>query len=188
MLLSRVCLLAALPGCFLLHHDDDDAPAPDPCTFAAGANTMIVFSDLQGVHDAVADAQVPLIGAPQGGHILLVGARVQTTDKVGNLCQLQINAALRDPRNNRVVGLEERPMTVRAEADGWAVPTHGDSISNLANVAVCPTSAASVSVDGNPFSLEVRLSQAGAVIAQTSVSIVPACATGDSYCHSECAP
>jgi hypothetical protein len=176
VLLSRLAWIALLPGCFLYKDPD-----PKPCN-AAGADTVIMHSGDFAIHDTLDGAAIPLVSAPQGGHILLVGARVATTQR----CEVTINAALRDPANNRVIGLEERAIIIDDRGDGWAEPTEWDSLSGMANVAVCPSSAASTRVDGNPFVLEVRLTASGTLISERTVSVVPTCGSGDTYCHSDC--
>jgi hypothetical protein len=55
-------------------------------------------------------------------------------------------------------------------------------------VAVCPNSAATTNVDGNPFALEVRLTgSGGGTLAQLAVTATPTCDAADPECTAECA-
>jgi len=152
------------------------------CAVSDASNAMIVASntnsDIVDVHDGSA---IDLIPAPQGGHILLVGARVRT----GGDCQLIANAALRDPTSQRVIGLEERPLLLEKRSDGWAVPQPG--LSSMPNVAVCPTSAVTTGVAGNTYQLEVTLLTMDMMpIATMKAMVTPTCV--DSYCTVDCGP
>jgi hypothetical protein len=170
----RLALLAIVPGCFLTHGD--------PQCVMTGAETMIMNWESGMLHDTPDGSLVPLVSAPQGGHIMLIGARVMMADR----CTVRINAALRDTGNNRVIGLDAREIALADRGDGWAEPADWMALSGLANLPVCPTSAASKPVDGNAFQLEVRLTQSGTVISERTASIVPTCGAGNAYCHNEC--
>jgi len=178
--------LAALVGC-----SGGPAPAcevppipPGPPGGADAADVVLVAQGDGGqLEDLVDGAAVPLIAAPQGGHILLIGARVRGVSG----CSVQINAALRDPCNNRVVGLEDRPITLQDRGDGWAVPIDPGELANYANVAVCPVQAAAHDLHGNLFELEVRISDdAGTVLAERTAMIRPTCGPDDTYCRCDC--
>ena len=124
MLLKRAALLLLLAGC----PSDDDLPE---CTMVGQDDVMIVASDPYSVISDVSDgSQVPLMSAPQGGHIMLVGARVRAAHD----CQLSATASLRDPVTNRVIGLEQRPLLLERGNNGWATPKQG--LSAMPNVAV----------------------------------------------------
>lgn len=181
MLLTRALALVTLVGGCIWPGGDDE---PSSCTLAAGLDAEIVFADQMGKVARVADQpNVPLVSAPQGGHILLIGARVHA--QVPS-CAVEINAALRDPVTNRVIGLEERPITIANHGDDWAGPPSSIGLSDLANVAVCPQAAVPTSIDGHPYLVEVRIAVSGTEIAHASATITPTCS--DSYCHSDCAP
>ncbi|MDB4957906.1 MAG: hypothetical protein JWO36_5475 [Myxococcales bacterium] len=173
MLLARLAILVALPGCFLTHSDP-------PCVMT-GADTVIMSWGSDALHDTTDGSIVPLVSAPQGGQIMLIGARtVATVDR----CAVTINAALRDPANNRVIGLEQRDLVIGNRGDGWAEPLDWMMLSGLANLPVCPTTVATKPIDGNTFQLEVRLSIGSKVISERTASIVPTCSS--SYCHTDC--
>jgi hypothetical protein len=175
VLLSRAALLALVLG--LAGCPDDTLPE---CDRIDSSSMMLVASDY---NDAMIDindgSQVPLLAAPQGGHILLVGARVRAQSD----CQLVATASLRDPATQRVLGLEQRPLLLDKRSDGWAVPRHG--LDAMPNVAVCPTASATTAVFNHEYKLEVALTRLdGAPVASASAMVTPACT--DSYCESDC--
>jgi hypothetical protein len=146
-----------------------------------GAALQLVYVDEYGeLHDLADGARVPLIFAPQGGLIMLVGARVEG---LGD-CHVQMTGALRDPCNNRVVGLEQRPITL-VDRDGWGEPRDPGELSSLPNVAVCPPQAASQDVDGHTFQVEILVTtDDGQPIGEATALVVPTCS--DDGCRCEC--
>jgi hypothetical protein len=173
-------------GVLLAGCGPSDDPLPgDTCELGAGTAIVPVFAEpLGAVHDVEDEGSVPLVSAPQGGYILLVGARAELGS--GTRCQVTLNAALRDPRNGRVVGLEQRPVPLYGRPDGWAWPPDPSSLSDLANVAVCPTFTASTDIFDNPFQLEIKLlDENEAVLVEATRTIVPTC--GSTFCRAECA-
>lgn len=181
MLLTRaLCMVALAGGCVWPGGDD----APSECDLTGDVEAEIVFADQAGVVARVADQpNVPLISAPQGGHILLIGARVHA--KLAS-CSVEVNAALRDPATSRVIGLEQRPVTIASNGGDWAGPPPTIGLSDLANLAVCPSAAITTSLDAHPYQVEVRVVAAGLAIAHTTATIMPTC--GDTYCHMDCSP
>lgn len=174
MLLRTALPLLVLAGC---PGDDDALPQ---CDVLDAANVVIVTTDTSNaMHDVSDGASVPLIAAPQGGHIMLVGARIRTA----TACQLTANAALRDPATQRVIGLEERPLLLEMRDDGWAVPRQG--LDALPNVAVCPSAASTTAVYNHIYKLELTLSSNGTPVVTTSAMVTPSC-NGDSYCMQDC--
>ena len=97
----------------------------------------------------------------------------------------QVSAALRDMSTNLVVGLEQRPVTLHRRSDGWAIPPDPAALSDLANVAVCPSSA-TTSIDGVPFRVEVKVIGLTTADSPSASTIgVPIC--DSDYCRNECA-
>ena len=176
MLLKRAALLVVLSGCPLY-----ETTLPE-CNVIDTSSVMLVAADLDGrMIDVTDGTQIPLIGAPQGGHILLVGASV----RAGNDCQLIATAALRDPASNRVIGLEQRPLLLEKHSNGWAKPRQG--LDAMPNVAVCPSAAATSSIYNHEYKLEVSLMTLdGAEIANASAMVTPTCPAGDMYCQNDC--
>ncbi len=181
MLLTRAaCIVVLAGGCVWPGGDD----APSDCDLTGDLDAEIVFADQLGTVARVADQpNVPLISAPQGGHILLIGARVRATV---TSCSVEVNAALRDPATSRVIGLEQRPVTIASHGTEWAGPPPMIGLSDIANVAVCPSAAISTSIDAHPYQVEVRVDVAGLAIAHATATITPTC--NDTYCHMDCSP
>ncbi|MEO6773531.1 MAG: hypothetical protein ABI467_10990 [Kofleriaceae bacterium] len=150
-----------------------------------GLEAELVAADGSGNLITLHDGDpVPLMRAPQGGHILLVGARVHSDDT----CDLDATGSLRDLATNRVIGLDERTLYVTATGDGWAAPEQPVDLNAMPNVAVCPTSATTAAVEGNPYQLEVAISSNGSQVADLEITAIPTCAPDDTYCMTECGP
>ena len=137
---------------------------------------------------------VPLIMPPQGGKVILVGVRAKNVS-----CTLQLNVGLfdlcqvdDDAPQGRVIGREGRPVVLREDADGFGVPDDADAMQNYANVPVCPSFASTRDGDGQPYGLEVRVSELqrdGETAPRTHVvtlAVTPVCAAGDDDCRCEC--
>lgn len=152
MLLSRR-LVALLLGLGLAACGDDDAA---PCRIgdvAADPQLELIYRAADGTMAPLLDgAALPLITPPQGGKIVLVGLRVRDAE----LCGATVQAALRDPCSNRVLGIERRPVAWRFTDDGWAEPAQPQELSDFVNLALCPSAAAGDDLDGHPYQLELR--------------------------------
>ncbi len=179
MLLTRAIAAfaaACAAGCPLFEK------AAEPCAIDGTTELGIVIADQNGNLTALAEmGEVPLIAAPQGGHILLAAPRIKMTTAT---CEVQVTASLRDLSTNIVIGLEQRPIRVHQRADGWATPPDPADLSDLANVAVCPSSVSMVA--GIPARLEVKIVDPdGSATVTTALDAIPTC--GDSqYCVYEC--
>jgi hypothetical protein len=174
--LLRLGLIALLAGC----------PSNDPgaCKAPGSSQSLdaeLVVADTDGHVSVVHDGDiVPLHGAPQGGHILLVGARVHDAQA----CQYDATGSLRDLASNRVIGLDQRAMNVTGTGDGWSAPD--GQFSSMPNVAVCPNSATGAAVFGQPYELEVALRVGDQTVADLKVMVTPTCAADDMYCQHDC--
>jgi hypothetical protein len=142
---------------------------------------VLVAGDAMGNLTTIRDGDpAPLIRAPQGGHILLVGARLQ----INSTCTLEATGSLRDIASNRVIGVDERTLYLTATGDGFAAPEA--SLSAMPNVAVCPTAATTAAIDGNPYQLEVAMTANDVPVADLKAMVVPTCDPSDGFCASEC--
>jgi hypothetical protein len=177
VLLARALVLLPLAGCTLFEDE------PEACSVDASTELGVVFADERGnVSVLDENGEFPLISAPQGGFIALLAPRMKTEV---TRCQVQISAALRDMTTNLVVGLEQRPVTLTRHSDGWAIPPDPAGLSDLANVAICPSSA-STAIDGNPFQIEVKVIGLTTADSPSTTTIgIPSC-NGSQYCQSEC--
>lgn len=142
-----------------------DGPCPPPpppiqCPQVSGdvgqALEVVPVRIVAGGVTPIADADVLELTRPlQGGQVIYTGVRARNVDG----CQVQLTGALRDPDSGRVVALEQRPTYLAVEGDGWAGPVV-PLTQTLANVAACPSAAATRDLDGNPWTLELRLDAA----------------------------
>lgn len=180
LLIRAAAALALLPGCLLFGGD----PELPTCELGAAAIAPVASSPTGALAAVTDGGGVPLIGAPQGGFILGIGARVEMPSPAG--CQVTINAALRDPTSGRVVGFEQRPMRLGTRPDGWAWPPDPADLADVANVPVCPASTSTADIHDHPYQLEVKLLDAHEdVVASSTLMIVPTC--DSAYCRDECA-
>jgi hypothetical protein len=161
--------------------------APDGGALGGGNDAqavLVVAAEDGSLVEARDGTQVPLVRAPQGGHIMLVGAKLQNSTD----CMLDATGDLRDPTTGRVIGLDQRSLLLSSGSDGWAQPSD-PALSSMPNVAVCPSAAASKSIDGNPYTVELALVDGdGKSVAMLSATVTPMCPAGDDYCHTECSP
>lgn len=175
-MLLRLALIALLAGC--------PSNEPGACKAPASNRSLeveLVVADDAGHASVVHDGDtVPLLGAPQGGHILLVGARVHDDQT----CQYDATGSLRDLASNRVVGLEQRTMFVTSTGDGWSSPD--EQFSSMPNVAVCPNFATGSVVFGQAYELEVALRIGDQTVADLKAMVTPTCAAADAYCQHDC--
>ena len=99
-----------------------DSAQPDVVAIDAppgGPELAIMVRTRDGMAmDATVGGQVPLIFPPQGGFVVLVGARVHGLDHTS----VTITASLRDAISTPVLSLEMRPVQLAVGADGWASP------------------------------------------------------------------
>lgn len=132
---------------------------------------------------------VPLILPPQGGKVILVGFRARNVD----LCDLATRASVHDSctategNAGRVVGLEGRPIRLIPGDDGWAYPEKPETLTNWANVPMCPNNAFTRDLDGQPYMLRLRMIELGTGRATTiERTIVPVCAEPEALAECEC--
>jgi hypothetical protein len=188
VLLKRLAFALVLLGVGGCPANPGECKLPDP-SMLGGANgdgleAQLVAADNAGAMHVISDGDpVTLMRAPQGGHILLVGARIHNDDT----CQLDATGSLRDTASNRVLGLDERSMYLTKTGDGWSQPEA--SLSAAPNVAVCPNSATTAAVAGNIYQLEIALvDSSGAQVADVKANVIPTCDADDTYCTQECGP
>jgi hypothetical protein len=181
--MRALLLLCALAAC------GDDAPADAGiCVvgdLALAPELELVYRTAGGEMAPLGDdTVVPLLTPPQGGKVIYVGVRVRNVD----LCGASLQAAVRDPCTNRVVGIERRPIAWRIAEDGFAEPAQPQEISDYANVPLCPNAGAEHDLDGPALQLEMRFYPAGAAPVDRIVPITTSCADDElpNLCRCEC--
>lgn len=145
---------------------------------------MIHMTPAGSFVETVANGEVPLIQAPQGGKVLFVGARARNIDG----CPVRISASLRDECNNGLLALEQRDVTMKLAADGWLEPEDPAQISNYSNLPACPRAAAARNIQGEPYLLKVRLEDRAGRTAESVLKVTPTCAQPEllDQCVCEC--
>lgn len=127
--------------------------------------------------------------APQGGHVLVVGARIRGLDSD----TIELRARLRNEETGAIVQEEARTV-VTAEVPGepgWA-ETDRRTESQSTHVPVCPNYNKNDDIEGRSYllELEVRELYADESEGQASLHIVPTCMQTDptelALCHCEC--
>jgi hypothetical protein len=146
-------------------------------------------------YDPVAMSQTPLtdggpldlLRPPQGGFVVFVGAVVRNLGDT----TVTLHASLRDP-SGMPIAEDSRTISMQASADDpLAFVPDLRSFTNVANVAVCPSSSTTDRFD-MPFQIEVDVTEVsthrtGMVV----VNVVPTCRQTDpmdlALCKCECA-
>ncbi len=156
MLLSRPCLAVVIGAAVAACGDDGAAPDATPCRVgdvSADPTVELIYRTADGTMAPLADGAVlPLMSPPQGGKIVLVSMRVRDAE----LCGATIQAALRDPCTNRILGIERRPVAWRFADDGFAEPAQPQELSDFVNLPLCPNAGAADDLDGHIYQLEMR--------------------------------
>jgi hypothetical protein len=183
--LIALASLLALAGCPFHHDPTCNASPPDAGGVGGtnGAYAQLVAVDetftLVDIHDG---GTVPLMRAPQGGHIILLGARVMDTAS----CMPEATGLLRDTTTGAVIGQDRATLYLQASTGGWSEPSN--ALSSMPNVPVCPSGAATRAINGNAYTLELTLSDGGDTIASLTAVVTPTCSMNDDYCATECGP
>ncbi|MCA9646257.1 MAG: hypothetical protein KC492_36455, partial [Myxococcales bacterium] len=134
-------------------------------------------------------AEFELWRAPQGGHVLVVGARIRGLDSD----TIELRARLRDEETGAIIQEEARTV-VTAEVPnhpGW-VETDRRTESQSTHIPVCPDYDKNDDIEGRSYLLEVEVRElyADESEGKASLHIVPTCMQTDptelALCHCEC--
>lgn len=178
---AAVASLLLWAGCGSKHDMTPDA-APRPCPIgdlAAPAELEIVHLDASNaVIPTQAMAQVPLLPPPQGGWIVLLGARARNIDG----CQIALTTALIDGCDRQILQIDKRPTRLEPGPDGWGTST----VTMFGNLPVCPQLTAKRDLHDVPYDVTVVVEDPGGHKATATLAIVPTCRTGDALCACQC--
>ena len=127
---------------------------------------------------------VTILPPPQGGSIVLVGARARNL----NPCGVMLTVGLRDPHTQQV-RLDARTVNLQTStaAPDWVETS--SQLAGMANVPVCPNQWASTDIFGHGFQLEVTVEDSAHRRAMTTLQVTPACSTDKNYpmtCSCQC--
>lgn len=156
----------------------EPCPIGDP---SAPAELQIVNleADQATVSVTQSMAKVPLIPPPQGGWIVLLGARARNLDG----CQATLTTALIDTCDGQILQIDKRPTRLEMGADGWGV----SSVTTFGNLPVCPQLTATRDLHDVPYEIRVQIEDVHGQKATASMTVVPVCSAGPSRCMCECA-
>jgi hypothetical protein len=161
----------------------DDTPDTAPCPIgdmSAPAELEIVHLDAQNmVVKTQAMTEIPLQQPPQGGWIVLLGARARNIDG----CRITLKTTLVDPCNGEILSLDARPTKLVLGSDGWGM----SSLTTFGNLAVCPQPTASLDVHDVPYVMQVIVEDSDGKKAQAQITVVPVCPAGNAMCTCQCA-
>ncbi len=129
--------------------------------------------------------EVPMILPPQGGKVILIGARVKNMD----LCSLQANGGMFDGCQTppRIIGREGRGLQMKINEDlGMAEPDRPETLNNYVNIPLCPNFTAVRDADGEPFNLEIRFSDRAQRSLILKATVTPVCAEPEQLARCTC--
>ena len=161
--------------------DATDAPIAD----SPGPQLEMLYRTRDGMSaSCAAGTAVPLTFPPQGGFVLLVGARVKHFD----LSSVTVTASIRDSIDDHVVSLVQQPVMLVPDTDGWAVPDQPMNLFNWANLPACPAEMATQDIFDRPYVLRIAGADGAGATAEQKVSIVPSCEAGSAGdpCRCQC--
>ena len=162
---------------------EPDGPVNPPCPIG----DLSAATELQIVHldapNAVINTQpmqvVPLMQPPQGGWIVLLGARARNIDG----CRLRMTAALIDGCNGDIIDLDSRPTLLVTGSDGWGVSTP----TTFANLPVCPHPTATRDLNDVQYRMQVVVEDDDGRKATTELTLMPRCPANAPMCNCQCA-
>ena len=148
---------------------------------------LVANGDYQvaALHDGDA---LPILIPPQGGHVVFVGVRATNLDS----CGIQLTGALRDEASQQV-RFDQRTINLIPTGDGWGTTgpvgmAVSGTVSNFANIPVCPNEWSSTDVYGHVYALEVTLADASGRSLKKTIHVTPMCQPGDlDDCECTCA-
>jgi hypothetical protein len=182
LLLKVLLPLLALAAC-----GDDGGPEPASCPVGDPAlpiELAIMVSDGVTLRDLVDGDAVPLRRPIQGGQAIMIGVRARNVDG----CRVDLTTTIRDPDDDRSLGLDIRPVRLDPGADGWARPSM-PYVQSVGSTPACPNLTGDVDVHGNPWKVELRLDEQGSGRSATVFATVrPTCdeLSPQADCECEC--
>ncbi|HEU0030346.1 MAG TPA: hypothetical protein VFQ53_06935 [Kofleriaceae bacterium] len=160
----------------------DDAVARCPIgdiNAPAELEIMHYDSTLQLFQTAAGD-RVPLIAPPQGGWIVLLGARARNLDG----CRIDLTTSFADPCGGAPIKVDRRPTKLEPTADGWGTIAAIDA----GNLPICPQLTAAHDLHDEPYEITVTLEDRDGKRVSKSLTVVPVCPDPDptGRCLCEC--
>lgn len=130
------------------------------------------------VYTTQPDEQVPLLPPPQGGFILLLGARATNLDG----CNLQLTTSFRDPCSDEIIKIDQRPTILEDTGDGWGIT----SLSSYGNLPLCPQVTSVHDLHDQPYIISVALRDLDGNQGEKELRVVPVCPPDAPLCTCQC--
>jgi len=129
----------------------------EPCFFGDPAlppEGELVWRTLDGRMEPFVEGQtLPLILPPQGGKVVMIGARVRHMG-----CTIALRAGAFDDCKGVFLGIDGRPLQLEwNEASGWAEPAFPETLNNYGNVAMCFNNNSGRDTNDEEYRFEVRV-------------------------------
>jgi hypothetical protein len=174
-----VALVAA--SCASPKPPNEGSPEACPAGFLGNADAAADF-DIQVLRAdntaaTIDGGPVPLLMPPQGGRVIFAGVRATNVDG----CGLQLTGALRNPTTGRVT-FESRTINLTATGDGWgtsATSADASAIGSFSNIPVCPNEWSASDLFGQPYWLEMTVTDREKRQLAKKVQVTPECAQPD---------
>jgi hypothetical protein len=163
---------------------DCGVPVPDAAPCPLGDKTapaMLEITHLDAslaVFDTTPGGTVPLIAPPQGGWILLLGARATNIDG----CRLDLTVSFRDVCGGPILSLDKRTVKLDDLGNGWGIT----NVNSYGNLAFCPQLNATHNLHGEPWEVTVELDDADGKHAAQSMTVMPVCPVDNGSCTCQC--
>lgn len=167
--------------------DSSGTTKPPPSTTPLSAELGVFVDEGMPLKPIAEGDMVPLWNATQGGHVLLVGARVKGLS--GKIAQFR--GRLRDPKTNEIVAEETRTVGLSTAPDDATVLIPDVTLrSQVANIPVCPDSLGRDML--SPYLLELVVTDPNYATSVTiHATVTPSCsavpASDQASCACECA-
>jgi hypothetical protein len=139
-----------------------------------GIDMKVIALGASGTSSEIHDgSDVALILPPQGGRVIFIGVRANNIDP----CAVKLSGALRDLTNDQV-RVDIRSVNLVPDSTGYGASTDA-VIATFSNIPVCPNQWSVTNTFGNPYQLEVTLTDHAGRTAQQKMKVVPRCAQPD---------
>jgi hypothetical protein len=166
---------------------DDERTGP-PCFLgdpSAPAQGELVWRTPDGRTEALVDGQeLPLLLPPQGGKVVLLGARVRNMG-----CALTLTAGVFDDCQDSYLAIDGRPLHLDWNPQtGWAEPRAPETLNNFGNIAMCFNHNSARDTNDEEYRFDVRITDEDDKdrVLALSGRATPVCAQADLALECDC--
>jgi hypothetical protein len=151
--------------------------------------TPIMYTPIEQPTAFLTDGSpIELVRAPQGGHVLMVGARIKHSDSD----TVKMKARVRDAATGDLINERERTVVLEPVPDDpTTLENNRQTITQMVHVEMCPRPGA-YDVYGRAIIVEIEAVELYSDFTEgaTSVEVIPTCMATDPYfkglCECEC--